>query len=103
MTISDGGVEVLSSSSCGESRVLGSGMFGGWLRDFSATGGSGEGRRFEACLCREDWYGFASKEAIMLGGRVGDIRRGGRRDCFGCFCFGEGRGCCCDCCERSRW
>lgn len=102
LTMRDGGAESLSSSSCGESRVLSSGMFGGCLRDFSVTGGSGEGRHLEACLCREDWYGFASKEAIMLGGRVGDIRRGGKRDCFGGFCFGEGRDCC-GCCERSRW
>lgn len=78
LTMSDEGVESFSSS-CGESRVLGSGMFGGCLRDFSAAGGNGEGKRLDACLCREGWYGFASKEAIMLGGRVGDIRRGGRR------------------------
>lgn len=99
-TTSDEGVESCSSS-WGESRVLGSGMFGGCLRDCSATGGSGEGRRLDACLCRGGWYGFASKEAIMLGGRVGDIRRGGRRGCFGGFWFGAGRGCC-GCCERSR-
>lgn len=100
LTMSDGGVSTITSSSWGESRVLSSGMFEGCLRDFSGTGGSGEGRRLEACLCREDWYGLASKEAMILAGRVGDIKRGGRSDCFGGFCLGEGRGC--DCCDLSR-